>query len=65
MDEIVKALGFADEREFHRLVCCVDLTSPEKVAAFKAWQDEDGTKAGLLALPQSAYPNVVRMEAKR
>ncbi len=50
MDELVKSLGFADAREFHRLVASADITSPEKLTAFKAWQENDGTKAGLLAL---------------
>ena len=50
MDELFKQVGFESEIEFHRLVAAADLSTPEKVQAFKAWQNNDGTKAGLLKL---------------
>lgn len=49
-DQIAKQLGFADAAEFHRMVSSADLSDPLKVAAFKRWQDDDGTKDGLAAL---------------
>lgn len=49
-DEIAQALGFASAEEFHRMVANADISTPEKLAAFKAWQENDGTKAGLDAL---------------
>jgi hypothetical protein len=52
-DDIAKQLGFADASEFHRMVAAVDISRPSKVAAFKRWQDEDGTKDGLAALGES------------
>lgn len=50
MEALVKQLGFESEKEFHHLVASVDLSTPEKTAAFKKWQDEDGSKGGLLKL---------------
>jgi len=50
MDGVAKSLGFEDAAELHRLVAAADLSTPAKLAAFKVWQDQDGTKAGLLAL---------------
>lgn len=50
MEEIVKQYGFESVGEFHRMVADVDLTSAEKIAAFKKWQEDDGTKKGLIAL---------------
>src|ERR1044071_7653107 len=50
MEELVKSLGFESEEEFHHLVSSADLSSPEKIAAFKRWQTEDGSKEGLLKL---------------
>lgn len=51
MDELVKQLGFESAAEFHGMVAAVDISSAEKMAAFRRWQDSDGTKAGLVALP--------------
>lgn len=50
MEALVKQLGFESEKEFHHLVASVDISTPEKSAAFKKWQDEDGSKEGLLKL---------------
>jgi hypothetical protein len=36
--------------ELASLICKIDLSTPEKVAAFKAWQFEDGTLEGLQKL---------------
>lgn len=51
LDEIVKQSGFESEKEFHTMVASVDLSTSEKITAFKKWQNEDGTKEGLLKLP--------------
>jgi hypothetical protein len=50
MDEVARDLGFDDAADMHRCVAAVDLTTPARLAAFVAWRDDDGTKAGLLAL---------------
>lgn len=50
MDELLKELGFNDITEFNELVARADLSTPEKLAAFKKWRTEDGTKEGLLKL---------------
>lgn len=36
--------------ELASLICKIDLSTPEKVAAFKAWQFDDGTLEGLQKL---------------
>jgi AraC-like DNA-binding protein len=50
MEEIVKEYGFESLEEFHHMIANIDLTSPEKISAFKNWQGTDGTKTGLLKL---------------
>ena len=45
--------------ELASLICKIDLSTPEKVAAFKAWQFDDGTLEGLQKLyeaQQSVHP---------
>lgn len=53
-DQIAQSLGFDDAAEFNKLVAGVDMTTPEKLADFKAWQEDDGTKEGILELPQAS-----------
>lgn len=50
MEDLVREMGFADLREFNRLVSLVDISTPEKMDLFLAWQQNDGTKMGLLKL---------------
>ena len=50
MEEIVKMNGFESLEEFNKLVSDVDLSSPDKVSKFKKWQNNDGSKDGLLNL---------------
>jgi hypothetical protein len=50
MEEMVKQLGFTDLNEFNKLVASVDLSTEDKIKNFKKWQDEDGSKDGLLKL---------------
>lgn len=50
LEQFVLQMGFESLVEFNRLVASVDLQRREHVEAFKRWQDEDGTKAGLVAL---------------
>jgi hypothetical protein len=47
LEELVKANGFTSEKEFHSMVASVPLTSPGARGLFTAWQDNNGTKAGL------------------
>lgn len=49
-DEIAIRLGFANADEFFALTATLDLSSQRAVEKFKAWQLNDGTKAGLLAV---------------
>jgi hypothetical protein len=49
-DAIARSLGFESAAEMHRLIAAADISTPVKWAQFRAWQSEDGTKAGLEAL---------------
>lgn len=49
-DQIAQSLGFNDAVDLFRLTANAPIDTPEKLAAFKAWQHDDGTKAGLLAI---------------
>ena len=59
LDEIAKEKGFENEKEFSELVANVDITTPEKLAAFKFWQLRDGSKRGLLELDTKVGTNIV------
>jgi hypothetical protein len=48
IDRVLRELGFEDEKEFNRLVSSVNLTSGNRRLLFKQWQQDDGTKKGLL-----------------
>lgn len=50
IDDIVLQKGFESLNEFYRLVANTDLSSTNKLASFRRWQNEDGTKEGLLKL---------------
>jgi len=50
LEELAKACGFEGEAEMVKLIAQVDLSSPEKLAAFTAWKEHDGSKEGLLKL---------------
>ena len=50
MEEMVIMMGFESLEEFNRMVSDVDLSTPDKLRNFKAWQENDGTKEGLLKL---------------
>jgi hypothetical protein len=50
IDDVMKELGFENYEEFIRLVFEADISTSEKLVAFKKWQLEDGTKEGLLKL---------------
>ncbi len=50
LSDLVVAMGFESEREFHHLVATAKIDTPETMAAFVAWKENDGTKAGLVAL---------------
>lgn len=45
---IAAELGFASAEELQQLVASVPLGEPNGLARFKRWQNDDGTKAGLL-----------------
>jgi hypothetical protein len=47
LEAIAKKNGFRDEQEFHKLVASVKLEAPGAEWAFKDWQHNDATKAGL------------------
>jgi hypothetical protein len=48
--DIIKALGFESEAEFHSMVSSVDISTPERMRAFISWKENDGTKGGLANL---------------
>lgn len=48
---ILKELGFDSQQDFNSRLVSVDVSTPEKMAAFRKWQNDDGTKEGLLKLP--------------
>lgn len=50
IETAVMEFGFESEKEFHRLIASVDLSTAEKRKAFKEWQFNDGSKVGLLKL---------------
>ena len=51
MDEkMLKSLGFESEKEFHKLVSSVDLSTITKIEAFKRWQNADCSTDSLLKL---------------
>jgi len=47
IEELVAQLGFASEKEFFQMVSDADISTPDKLAEFQKWKDEDGTKQGL------------------
>jgi hypothetical protein len=47
--ERMHAMGFKNSVEFANMVSEANLSDPEKLAAFKRWQEHDGTRAGLEA----------------
>lgn len=50
MKKLIKEMGFNSEKEFHHLVANTDLSTPLKLSAFTNWQENDGSKEGLLKL---------------
>jgi hypothetical protein len=50
LEEFVKLLGFDSLNQYNKLVFTTDVSTPEKLAALEKWQQEDGTKEGLLRL---------------
>jgi hypothetical protein len=50
LEEFVKLLGFDSLNQYNKLVFTTDVSTPEKLAALEKWQEEDGTKEGLLRL---------------
>lgn len=50
MEELVKECGFDSLDNFNYLINLVDLSTEESIKNFKEWQNEDGTKSGLLTI---------------
>lgn len=50
MDKLAKENGFLDAEELNKMVANVDLTKPNMLNEFKLWQNNDGTKEGLMKL---------------
>ena len=50
IDKAAKNFGFLDREEMNRLIASIDLSTQEKVVAFKLWQKSDGTRDGLVRL---------------
>ena len=49
-EAVTNDFGFDSMQEFNRMVCKVDVRTRGKVAAFRDWQHDDGTKTGLTHL---------------
>ena len=54
LEETVLENGFDSLQDFYKLVSNADISTPEKIKNFNNWQDNDGTKEGLLNLNKSA-----------
>ena len=52
-DIIAIEMGFNNSSDFNDHVLNVDISTDEKLKAFKTWQIKDGTKEGILKLPKS------------
>ena len=52
-DKLVQEYGFNNLKEFFKLVGELDLSTSKKQKDFKNWQNNDGSKKGLLALNNS------------
>jgi len=50
LDAAIRQNGFNNLEEFNDLICEVNMSTPEKLSAYKEWQYRDGTKEGLLKL---------------
>lgn len=49
-EQVFEQLGFDSMDELFKLTADADLSTPDKLVAFKEWQENDGTKRGLLNL---------------
>jgi hypothetical protein len=65
MEEFVKLLGFDSLNQYNKLVFTTDVSTPEKLAAFEKWQEEDGTKEGLLRLRGEVEESSVTLRRSR
>lgn len=50
LEMAVMTQGFLGLEEFNKLISEVDISTQEKLAKFKDWQNGDGSKAGLKLL---------------
>lgn len=50
MEELVKECGFDSLEDFNCLINLAYLSTEESRTAFKNWQNDDGTKQGLITL---------------
>jgi hypothetical protein len=55
LEEYSRQAGFNGLRDFNSLVAAVPLSKPGALTLFMAWQDEDGTREGLL----KAFPDLL------
>lgn len=53
-EQIVKDNGFDSLEELNRLICNINLASPKLFHEFKKWQNQDGTKKGLLSVIEAS-----------
>jgi hypothetical protein len=54
--DALKELGFADEREWSRMMSAVNLTDPLIALRFENWKLNDGSKTGLQRLLDTDKP---------
>ncbi|MCK5016353.1 MAG: hypothetical protein KAS32_04700 [Candidatus Peribacteraceae bacterium] len=48
--DIVKEYGFESAAEFHKMISAIDISTTDKLLAFRTWKETDGTKEGLSKL---------------
>jgi hypothetical protein len=50
LNDFAVSNGFKNADELMKMVSSIDLSTPDKIKAYKDWQEKDGTKEGLLKL---------------
>jgi len=53
LNDVAVKNGFKNADELLSLIFTIDLTNPDKLKAYKDWQENDGTKEGLMKLKET------------
>ncbi len=57
--DAIKEKGFSSASQFHAMVASLELTGPGHLEAFRKWQHEDGSIAGLEKLPTRERATII------